>query len=203
MYPQERVSYWDALHINGTLKSKKQAGGQEHAMKITVALALCALAAEGDAFAPTACRSSVAGMRSQSAVCSRSQSAVCSLHMRGEERSVERRALLWRGAALLLPLAVATPASAFEIPNPKDLLGDQRGMKPSGLGPIDGRFLSTCDSDNCVSTSDDVYRCEQNIDFSESFAIFIHCIDTAPAQRANCDKQTAINHVSFHMSGTL
>jgi len=192
MYPQERFSYWDALHINGTLKSKKQA---EHAMKITVALALCALAAEGDAFVPAACRSSVAGMRSQS--------AVCSLRMQGEERSVERRALLWRGAALLLPLAVATPASAFEIPNPKDLLGDQRGMKPSGLGPIDGRFLSTCDSDNCVSTSDDVYRCEQNIDFSESFAIFVHCIDTARAQRANCDKHIAINHVSFRLSVTL
>jgi len=77
--------------------------------------------------------------------------------------------MLLRGAALaLLPVSGAMPAAAqfgdIALPN---LLGDPRGERPAGLGPVavkrdeDGMvirgFLSPCDSDNCVSTSDDVY----------------------------------------------
>jgi len=64
------------------------------------------------------------------------------------------------GVLAVLPLITAAPASAQfggGIPNPADLIGNPRGDRPGGLGPI-GRYLSLCDSENCVSTSDDVYR---------------------------------------------
>lgn len=116
-------------------------------------MAIC-LAGQADAFAPTACGT----------VAVRSHSAALSLRMaEAPEHRADRRSMLLRGAALaVMPLAAAAPASAFElpsfdIPNLKDLAGSSRGEKPSGLGPIDNRFLSSCDSDNCVSTSDDVY----------------------------------------------
>jgi hypothetical protein len=129
------------------------------------AAAVAVLAASAEAFTPHA-----------AAVVPRScrKSASC-LHMAlpdEEPARPDRRALLVRAAILgVLPLADASPASAqfgdFKIPDASSLLGDPRGERPAGLGPLavkrgtDGfverGFLSPCDSDNCVSTSDDVY----------------------------------------------
>lgn len=74
-----------------------------------------------------------------------------------EPQDMSRRDLFKAAAFLAAPLAAglaATPASA-QLPN---FLGDSRGERPGGLGPVaGGRFLSLCDSENCVSTSEDVY----------------------------------------------
>ena len=138
-------------------------GSRLNGMKRTVALALC-LASQADAFAPSSL-GSISGVRPSRAV----DSSV-SLRMKVDGERQDRRSMLLRGAALaLLPVSGAMPAAAqfgdIALPN---LLGDPRGERPAGLGPVavkrdeDGMvirgFLSPCDSDNCVSTSDDVYR---------------------------------------------
>ena len=120
------------------------------------AAALCISSCE--AFAPSAFPNAISRCNGRG----QTQAALCvRMHTEGDEPRADRRSLLLRGACLaVLPLAAASPASSFEMPNPTDLLGNPRGERPGGLGPIGNgknQFLSLCDSDNCVSTSEDVY----------------------------------------------
>ena len=103
--------------------------------------------------------------------CRRADTAIMRMQAGGAARpcsegdNLQRRTLLLRGGALLAAgLGAASPAAAFEV---TDVLGDPRGERPSGLGPVgiklneDGTvargFLTPCNSENCVSTGDDVY----------------------------------------------
>lgn len=80
-------------------------------------------------------------------------SAASPMLMMGGENGMSRRGLL--AGIVALPLAgVLAPSEAnaqFEF------LTDTKGARPAGLGPRGDRFLSLCDSENCVSTSEDVY----------------------------------------------
>jgi hypothetical protein len=79
-------------------------------------------------------------------------SASSAMRMGGED-GMSRRGLL--AGIVALPLAgVLAPSEAnaqFEF------LTDTKGARPAGLGPRGDRFLNLCDSENCVSTSEDVY----------------------------------------------
>jgi len=65
-----------------------------------------------------------------------------------------RRDLLFSATAAAAAVFAPQPASA-QFPS---ISFDAKGDRPAGLGPQGGgRFLSLCDSANCVCTSDDVY----------------------------------------------
>jgi len=69
-----------------------------------------------------------------------------------EGAPLSRRAALFAAGAAVAAGAAPLPAFA-QFPG-----FDAKGDRPSGLGPQgDGRYLSLCDSANCVSSSEDVY----------------------------------------------
>ena len=136
-------------------------------MRRATVLALC-LASQAEGFVPSLARGPT------NELCSYRKPATCIRMAQDDDFSArsDRRSMLVRAAVLgAVPLAAASPAAAqfgdFKMPDPSSLLGDPRGERPAGLGPLavkrsaDGfverGFLSPCNSDNCVSTSDDVY----------------------------------------------
>ena len=71
-----------------------------------------------------------------------------------KSQGASRRDLLFSAAATAAAVFAPQPASA-QFPS---ISFDAKGDRPAGLGPQGGgRFLSLCDSANCVCTSDDVY----------------------------------------------
>ena len=120
-------------------------------MKAALAVtALAALVLPGaDAFA---CGPLSAGLSASQVSARAAASGSMCLSMKAHGAS--RRDLLFSAAATAAAVFAPQPASA-QFPK---VSFDAKGERPAGLGPQGGgRFLSLCDSANCVCTSDDVY----------------------------------------------